>query len=363
VAAACYTPISYIQCLKTWLQVGIKTEIEKTESEGIIEDLMSVVYRYCADKNFEELLEGLALFPAVPLTPLKHFMSALQHFVKHMFTAASQFFTAFEDCLDKEVKGAKLSPGESTGSVSAVSAPVDLALVGSITQSAAMAVLRKSKTNFEREKLLESLVKMEIDQGVDWMTDLSDIDITYKMLGVEADECIPWQEGSYDIPIVNVPEVLEKLLKKGKWIEAREWAARNDFPVDDITKAQAEKLIDEWTTLGLKGELSEILWEEINEVFVDYGYPSLTASLFYLRQASVWSLNCMKYLLYEALKWLDGSYAKVIEHAPRLTEQLTRTLYIIDDEGDIIPKLPCRVDFHVLVGLLSLVAGFDVSWI
>lgn len=379
VVASCYSTVAYLDCLVTWLIIG-KAKSNQTQSSTsetrqerlvsprapVIEQLMSVVCEMCSEADFAELLEGLSLFPVVPLLPMKHFMEAMKFHKLHLFNAAGRHLTAFEDALDKEIKKAnstKASRSTSTSSnVNAMLATfVDLNLIEKITQAAVAAVFRGLDTSFEREKLLAALMKMEIDEGLHWLETIRLLRLTYKFLGPKTNSFITWPSKPFELPTVNANEIFQTLLKSNEWSAAREWACENMLDVQNVTRCQAETLVDEWTEFGFEDDLCDILWDQVDQIFIDHAYPPLKAGLFYVQRAARLPENRMKIMLLEALKWIDGIKVRSLEQVHRLSDQLRRVIYLLDSEGDTLHQIPQKVNIKVLISsILKALQSFTL---
>ena len=309
---------------------------------------MHLVYHLCSQHLFDEVLSGLSLFPVVPLLPMKHFMAALKYYCRHMFRATREHLTQFEDTLDKEIKRSEslkesISTSTSSNAGMLLASSLDLDLLEKMTQSAIMALLRSFSTSFERERLLDLLIRLEIDDDLSWIGHLRMIRRTYELLGEEADACINWLSPvrCFDLPSVDTDFVLNRLTEDGNWTAARKWAQENDISSEELTKRQAEALVQEWEDFDFEEDMLEILWDQINNIFLDQSYPYFKAGLFFLQQAAQADPDKMKRLLLEAMHWVDGSKTQHgSELAPHLVEELRKALYLMDSERDFIHHLP-----------------------
>lgn len=62
--------------------------------------------------------------------------------------------------------------------------------------------------------------------------------LAYKLLGADAEQYVVWSgDGASARPSISCPvEVLHKLERERKWIEAREWGLSNDLNLHEVLK-------------------------------------------------------------------------------------------------------------------------------
>lgn len=107
-----------------------------------------------------------------------------------------------------------------------------------------------------------------------------------------------------------------------------------------MTSDQAEYLIEEWLSMDLENELLDLLWKEVNDIFIEHEYPVLHASLFFIKKAYVLrdhlSDMALKGMLLESLYWLTGEKVNVPIDSPLLLSELRRALYLMESDPLVI---------------------------
>lgn len=111
-----------------------------------------------------------------------------------------------------------------------------------------------------------------------------------------------------------------------------------------ITRREAEALVQEWVNLGLWDDLHEVLWEEVHEMFKEHQFPGILAGVFFLRQAVNLNKKISKEevqdLVVRAISWLKGDIVSVPEDsASKLTAGLRRALFLYGGDPQHLAKI------------------------
>ena len=111
-----------------------------------------------------------------------------------------------------------------------------------------------------------------------------------------------------------------------------------------ITRRQALSLIREWEELDLGADLHEVLWAEVNQVFLEQHFPPLQACIFFIQQATALQGMAkdkeLQRLLLEALAWVQGTKDNSgPTEAPTLVTDLKRTLFLMDAEAKALEEV------------------------
>eukprot|EP00210_Caulerpa_lentillifera_P000833 g806.t1 len=331
--AACYSSSCYLQSFIVWLRIGAgnltshEEEEEATESSNKDErfQLIKLVSLYCSTGAYEEVLKAMSLFPSTnsAFDVLKQFLIALKFHSQHFLKFSSLHFTQF---------GVQFMSKDPTAK--------QKEFIEEITKASIFAVLKNLPSIFEKQTLLDLLVNLEAE--LHWLQKIKTLKLTYDLLEDRAEEFIEWKlEEDSDCgfcPFVDLERVLMDLQRDSRWLEARQWASANHLSLLNVTTAQAESVIQEWTELELD---TELLWEEVNQLFLDYEHPALSAGLFYIKQAAKSPVEARRDILLEALSWLDGSRSSgSLECSEILIQQLRLALYSMESAELVIRRLP-----------------------
>ncbi|GMH33206.1 hypothetical protein BSKO_01040 [Bryopsis sp. KO-2023] len=368
VAASC-PDAPLLSCLVAWLDIfaqtddrTLKYEVDPEGSINVVDRLAWHVHIFCKLGRFDDLMEAFTLFPVIPGALLSRFIGGLSLCAQHMLPAAEQHFRSFQELTNRgdgqDSHGARSADANTPSGRSTVGSSPSLRdlrtmdpvaeadLIDRICRTGALSVLRGLPSPYEKEKLLKMLVRLETREGCTWPEGLRVLLLAYQLLGPAAEEYMVWSgDGASSKPSIrNVREVLETLEDDRKWAEARQWGKANEVNPHEITQREAESLITEWENLGLGEDLHEMLWEEVNEIFLEHEFPPVLAGVFFIQQGvNLLDKGCEEEvhdLLVRALGWLKGQYVEVNQPSvSKLIAELRRALFLMNGDPNHLQKI------------------------
>jgi hypothetical protein len=322
VIAPCFKGISRLDCITCWfisaypslldflLLPSVPGASRTTNVEWTLQDLHTAIVTLCEENELLSLRRGFMIFDLK--NPILIFLDFYRAFIQNRFSECQEPLHSFV-----AIVAGKSPSVFQVGTVDWVS---------SLAMELIDRRLNKSLSPYEQSHLLRLLAESDLNDQYrkQWRT-FSVLQKTNISLDLSAD------------PLTLV----DLLLEKGLYSDARSYSLANDIPPHHITVAEALALVKEYQKGSLWAQEHErrVLWNRCQSLFIQHGCSSELAGTFFLEQAKLHTQSSKEYafLLSTALDWFNGTHSPDGEacKSPEFLQELENRMLLLSVSAEV----------------------------